>query len=174
MNDVVPFYPSARHVGEVEVNTLDETAAVQSHHNRVPQMVMLVKAAENVRVVPVVGVFEYRHVLPQAKVREGFGTGKNPVRVAGGSTRTKAKGLEPDVFHPFFQLFVQIEGELLGGRVVARVFSSQQQNGHFTCRSQKYLASGSVCNALVVNNSNPGNEKGGSLKYQPGFHLSLT
>mgnify|MGYP004395087471 CR=1 FL=1 len=121
-----------------------------------------------------VGVFQNGDVLPQAKVREGFGTGKNPVRVAGGSTRTKAKGLEPDVFHPFFQLFVQIEGELLGGSVVARVFSSQQQNGHFNCRSQKYLASGSVSNALVIHNGDPGNKKGGSLKYQPGFHLSLT
>ena len=113
-------------------------------------------------------------MLPQAQVREGFGTGKNPVRVARRSTWTKAKGLEPDVLHLFLQLFIQVECELLGGRIVARIFSSQQQNGQFNCRSQKYLASGSVSNAIVIHNGNSGNEKGGSLKYQPGFHLSLT
>ena len=72
-----------------------------------------------------------------AKVREGFGTGKNPVRVAGRSTWTKAKGLEPDVLHLFLQLFVEVERELLGGRIVARVLSSQQQNGHFNVTATK-------------------------------------
>ena len=102
-------------------------------------VVVLVKAADNVRVVPVVCVFKYRHVLPQAQVRERFGTGKNPVRVAGGGARAKRKRLEPDVLHLFFQLSVEVESELLQGRIVARIFSSQQQDRHFYVEGTKNI-----------------------------------
>jgi hypothetical protein len=97
------------------------------------------------------------------------------VRVAGGGAGTERKRLEPDVLHLFFQLSVEVESELLGRRIVARIFSSQQQDRHFYVEAQKFLGARCGCsNRLVVHNGDASNEEDRGLKYEPGFHLCLT